>query len=170
MNANEWPDVSGVYVLYGPKDECLYVGSSVNMRSRIATHQYRSLAARVECFPYSEDQLREREEGTIALLKPILNCATSIARKGQPSVTNTSKLSFAFTQDDVGLIEQLRAHLLPVLGKVSTIQVIRWALLTARNTTISTGGTNGHDEGVTSTKPTLTPTRIRVGSLSAHDE
>lgn len=38
------------------------------------------------------------------------------------------KYGFAFSDEDLVLIENLKARLEPTLGRVSNIQVIRWAL------------------------------------------
>lgn len=75
------PEVSAVYAMYGGDLECLYVGSTVNLKSRIASHRYRKLAV----FPCSPEDLRDVEERIYRALRPSLNQASSISRSGYPS-------------------------------------------------------------------------------------
>ncbi len=73
-------------MLYGPSGECLYVGSSVNMKRRVASHKHRSLAARVDFHPCAEEDLRDKEEEMFLALRPSLNKTRVISRPNQPSV------------------------------------------------------------------------------------
>jgi excinuclease UvrABC nuclease subunit len=49
--------ISGIYVFWGVSGECLYVGSSIDMRGRVRTNKHRKLAARVEMFEFPPDDL-----------------------------------------------------------------------------------------------------------------
>lgn len=79
------PADSAVYAMYGEDSGCLYVGSTVNLKSRIASHRYRKMAVSLAVFPCAVEDLRDVEERIYKALKPSLNRATCIARSGYPS-------------------------------------------------------------------------------------
>lgn len=79
------PEISAVYAMYGEDLECLYVGSTLNLKSRIAGHRYRKLAVSLAVFPCPEEDLRDVEERLYRAFKPSLNQASTIARSGYPS-------------------------------------------------------------------------------------
>ena len=66
---------SGVYVLYGENDECLYVGMSLNMEARLDQHRTAIEFRRSETFLFNPCELREREREMIQRLRPKLNKA-----------------------------------------------------------------------------------------------
>lgn len=81
------PAKPGLYIVYSGAT-CLYVGSSVNVLSRLRKHGNSEMfgahnATHVDFVPVAEDQLGGEENSAIRKLRPILNkyAAKSIARK-----------------------------------------------------------------------------------------
>jgi hypothetical protein len=116
----------GVYVLYGDSDEVLYVGSSKCVSARLSAHHLRKAASRIEVFPCDLSELREKEEEFVRRLNPTMNRAKKISRPGQPF--HKGLTHFSLTEADKECIEIIRASQAPVLGKMTLIAVIRFAL------------------------------------------
>ena len=124
----------GVYVLYGENDECLYVGSSINMKRRCMQHPHRKLTRRIQYFPCREEQLRDEEERVFKLLSPCLNVSKTISRRHECmapsvfSVTLKQRIGVSMTADDMRLLRTLKTQIEKKQGKITVSGVIRLAL------------------------------------------
>ncbi len=87
------PAYPAVYAMFGENSACLYVGSTVNLKSRIGSHRYRKMAVTVAVFPCAAGDLRDVEERIYRALKPSLNRASTIARSGYPALGNAEDFS-----------------------------------------------------------------------------
>jgi len=87
----------GVYVFRDAEGACLYVGSSINMRGRIACHKHRKVYATVEMYLFPQDELRDREEDFVNALHPSLNKAKCITRSNRPSTMNPVREYYPLT-------------------------------------------------------------------------
>lgn len=124
------PAVSGVYVLYGEAGECLYVGSSIDMRARMGCHRYRKQAFRAEYHPCEEGELVKKEKELTGRLKPKLARAASVYRTGR-KVFPMERMSFAFTEEDIAVLEKIKSQMASSQGRVSNIAAIRLAIRAA---------------------------------------
>ena len=82
---------SGVYVFFGPDDRCLYVGSSVDMGRRFASHPHKGLCCRVEYHPCPPEQRLDLEQQFIDNLQPSLNHKRAVALVQQPTLTGPTR-------------------------------------------------------------------------------
>ncbi len=132
MSVSKEYETSGVYIFYAENGDCLYVGSSINMRRRVMNHNLRKIIDmdRVEYIPCPISQLRDKEEEIVFAKRPKLNSANSISRPGEPT-PNTTKLSFAFEPEDMEAISKIKAKMSVTQGKVSSIAAIRFAIRAA---------------------------------------
>ena len=118
----------GVYVLYGENDECLYVGSSVNMKARCRFHPYGALAKRIEYNPCSLRELGPLEQKTIDRLKPKLNRNKKVTRHDGGVVFVPRLTGISLTLGDRRLVNKLKRQFEPEHGKQTATGVIRIAL------------------------------------------
>lgn len=66
------PQRSGIYALFAGKD-CIYVGSSLRIKARIAAHPYRDKAEIIGYWELPASYLLSEERKAIEWLKPALN-------------------------------------------------------------------------------------------------
>jgi hypothetical protein len=74
------PESPGVYIFYGALGECIYVGSSVNMKRRCQGHIHRKAASTCAYEPCAESELSVKEDIRVRELNPLLNV---LARRGR---------------------------------------------------------------------------------------
>jgi hypothetical protein len=117
----------GVYVLYGEADECLYVGSSLNMEQRIKCTRYRKLAKRVDFIPHEAKTRRVKEQEMIDLLRPKLNRMPAVSKApGNPKIAR--RFMVYLTHEDARIIDSLGAWMGDRYGQVTTTAILRLAI------------------------------------------
>lgn len=79
MNVSHVPDKPGVYSLY-KGSECIYVGSSIRMRTRLRGHELRLIADSVSFMECNEDELTVTEQITLDTSNPTMNKKRKISR------------------------------------------------------------------------------------------
>ncbi len=128
IDCSKIPNKSGVYRLYADS-VCVYVGSSIHLKTRLLSHRYREDADRVEWELLPAWRLREEEQRLIDLHSPVLNRLKRAGNRLQcRAAKGSQKFSFTFTDEDYGLIKQVQKELKPQYGKVTLVMIIRIAL------------------------------------------
>lgn len=114
----EIPDGSFVYFLVND-GECVYVGQTRNLRSRLRRHRSDKAYDSVYYLHVSADMRLSVESEWIAKLKPIYN-----GKPGRPAVGKEPMRSFRVSDEDWDLFKRA-AH-------ASELSLARWIILTLR--------------------------------------
>lgn len=104
MRHPDLPKKPGVYILY-MGNSCVYVGGTIRIRQRVASHERTILFDRVEFVLCSVRELNELEEKYIAKLKPALNKETKA--KGSRGNANREVLAFRVKRERLGVLQKL---------------------------------------------------------------
>lgn len=104
MNVSHVPDKPGVYSLY-KGSECIYVGSSIRMRTRLRGHELRLIADSVSFMECNEDELTVTEQITLDTSNPTMNKKRKISRTEGLKYREVQAVGFKIESKDLSLLE-----------------------------------------------------------------